>query len=99
MFWSTFKLLCDENHISASAVLTKLGLSKSLGTKWKDGSVPDGKTILKLSQFFDVTADYLLTGELDTVAKRLKEATAGFSEQQIEELVAYAALIRARNKP
>lgn len=98
MFWSTFKLLCDENHISPSAALVKLGLSKSLVTSWKNGTLPDCKTIVKLSEFFNVTADYLLTGEVDTVMERLKEATEGFTDQQLDELIAYAQFIRARDK-
>lgn len=98
MFWSTFKFLCDENHISPSAALVKLGLSKSLVTSWKNGTLPDCTTIVKLSEFFNVTADYLLTGEVDAVMERLKDMTEGFTDQQLDELIAYAQFIRARDK-
>lgn len=60
--------------------------------------MPDCTTIVKLSEFFNVTADYLLTGEVDAVMERLKDVTEGFTDQQLDELIAYAQFIRARDK-
>jgi len=54
---------------------TDIGLNKSSGTKWKNGSSPDIATLNKIADYFAVPTSYLLgnepkekssTSELDT---------------------------------
>ena len=61
MFWERFHSLCKENNISANQVVTALGISHGAPTKWRQlGIITNGDTLLKLSEYFDVSTDYLL---------------------------------------
>lgn len=61
MFYDVFSALCAKNGRSRNSVATEIGLSNSTVTKWKKtGATPEGATLSKLSQFFDVSFDYLL---------------------------------------
>lgn len=60
MFWERFHTLCKNNNVSATQVVTALGISHGAPTKWRQGKIPTGETLLKLSNYFDVSVDYLL---------------------------------------
>ena len=60
MFWERFYNLCNSHGIKPNAVCAKLGLSTATATHWKNGSIPKGDAISKLSDYFHVSADYLL---------------------------------------
>lgn len=68
MFWERLQTLCNKNGTSATEIMKKLGLSTSKITAWKNGSVPNGKILSELADFFDVSVDYLL-GRDFTVTK------------------------------
>lgn len=59
-FWETYDSLCKEKGIASFKVLIDLGLSTSMTTKWKNGSLPAAETLCKLADYFDVSTDYLL---------------------------------------
>lgn len=63
MFWENFAKLCNENDTTPNAVATAVGFSNAICTKWKSGTVPKGKTLNLLAEYFNVSVDYLLTGE------------------------------------
>lgn len=64
MFYDIFKRLCDENGISVTRATEEIGLSRTIGTKWKQTkATPQGETLNKIAEFFGVSVDYLLTGE------------------------------------
>lgn len=63
MFWGNFSKLCDENDTNPNAVAAAIGLSNAICTKWKNGTVPKGKTLNLLAEYFNVSVDYLLTGK------------------------------------
>lgn len=60
MFWSRFSSLCKENNESATQVVTSLGISHGAPTKWKRGNIPSGENLIKISEYFGVSVDYLL---------------------------------------
>jgi hypothetical protein len=60
MFYDRFKHLCDINGTTPTAVLKQLNISTSKGTAWKTGSEPTAKYVILISEFFDVSTDYLL---------------------------------------
>ena len=62
-FWDTFYSLCEVKKEKPNTVCSNLGLSTATATSWKKGSSPNGETLLKLSQYFNVSTDYLLTGK------------------------------------
>lgn len=63
MFYEIFTKLCDEKGISPTATLQNLKISTSKLTAWKNGSLPSASVLILLSEFFQVSIDYLLTGE------------------------------------
>ena len=60
VFYDRFVGLCKERGVSPSAVMVSIGLNKSNATFWKNGSIPKGDTLQKLSDYFGVSVDYLL---------------------------------------
>ena len=62
MFYDQVKSLCESRNLAMSALSRNLHLSPSAPMKWKEGTLPKAETIMKISEFFDVTTDYLLYG-------------------------------------
>lgn len=60
MFWDRFYQLCEENNTKPNAVAKMIGVSSATCTKWKNGAVPNGETLLKLANHLNVSVDYLL---------------------------------------
>jgi len=69
VFFERIKALCDERGIKITNLLSELGMSPGNLTRWKNGTVPDGNTLVKLAQYFNVTTDYLLG--IDDLKKEL----------------------------
>ncbi|MBP0976574.1 MAG: hypothetical protein J6P89_00125 [Oscillospiraceae bacterium] len=63
MFWDQFIKLCNDNHTRPNPVAKELGFSSGVVTKWKNGSLPQTDALMKISQHFKVSVDYLLYGE------------------------------------
>ena len=63
MFYDTYKKLCKDAGTYPSRVAEEIGLSKTVITKWKKGSIPGALTLSKIAQYFNVSMKYLLTGE------------------------------------
>ena len=63
MFYLQLEELCKQNNIKITVLLKFLGKSKSSATSWKNGTLPSGETLLKISEYFNVSIDYLLTGK------------------------------------
>ena len=60
MFFERVKSLCEENGVKISNLLSELNMSPGNLTRWKNGTMPDGNTLVKLAQYFHVSTDYLL---------------------------------------
>ncbi len=71
MFWDRFYQLCEENNTKPNAVAKMIGVSSATCTKWKNGAVPNGETLLKLANHLNVSVDYLL-GRVNTPNGYLK---------------------------
>lgn len=65
MFWEIFQKLCKEKNTSPTEVMKTLGLSTSKVTAWKKGSMPNGKILSAIADYFAVSIDYLL-GRIST---------------------------------
>lgn len=63
MFWENFVALCDKNGTKPNPVAKELGISSGSVTFWKKGKVPHHSTLIKIANYFDVSVDYLLTGQ------------------------------------
>lgn len=65
MFWNVLYNLCEAKNTKPYAVAKAIGASNAVCTKWKNGSIPNGETLLKLANYFNVSVDFLL-GRTDT---------------------------------
>lgn len=63
MFYKQLKQACKENNTSITAVLKKIVIGTANGTYWKNGSVPSSDIVVQLSEFLNVSTDYLLRGK------------------------------------
>ena len=64
VFYDTFLYLCNLKHIAPTAAVVEMGFQKSVATRWKNGTVPRDANLLKVADYFGVTVDYLLNGEI-----------------------------------
>lgn len=64
MFWSTYVELCNAVNKAPNKVAAELGITSGTATKWKNGAVPQDRTIKKIADYFGVTVEYL-KGETD----------------------------------
>lgn len=60
MFWERFFHLCEKLNTKPNPIGAKIGVSSGVITKWKKGTIPNGETLLKLANYFNVSVDYLL---------------------------------------
>lgn len=66
MFIDTFSALCNKKGVSMNRACIEIGISRTATAKWKNGSVPNGQTLAKIAEYFDVTVGYLLGSETNT---------------------------------
>ena len=67
MFWSILIELCNQRGMKPNQVGKQLGISSASFTKWKNGSIPTVDALIKLSEYFNVTIDYLVYGKPNSV--------------------------------
>ncbi len=60
MFWKRFYNLCLQHGKRPNPIGKEIGLSSGIISKWKNGGIPNGETLMKLANYFDVSVDYLL---------------------------------------
>ena len=62
--YDRFKELCEKHGKSMKEVCDVIGIKSSAVSNWKKrGSLPNGDTCLKISKYFGVTMEYLMTGK------------------------------------
>lgn len=69
-FYDRFIELCKEKGVSPSGVAKAIGIGTANATYWKKGSIPSAQTLAKLSDYFGVSADYLLGADSTSHKKR-----------------------------
>lgn len=65
MFFEQLKKACKIKNTSVTAVAMQLNISKSNVTNWKNGTIPNGDIVTRLSEILGVTTDFLLKGTDD----------------------------------
>lgn len=60
MFYDRFLTLCKNAGRHASPTLGELGLSNGSLTRWRNGTLPNGETLIAIADYFDCSVDYLL---------------------------------------
>lgn len=65
MFWERFFNLCMKHNTKPLPTVKALSIAAGNITKWKNGTIPNGETLIKIADYFDCSVDYLL-GRTDT---------------------------------
>ncbi len=66
--------IMSEKNISAYKMSKETGISDSLIGYWKKGDrVPNAENLILISNYLEVTIDYLLTGKCDESNNKLSE--------------------------
>jgi transcriptional regulator with XRE-family HTH domain len=60
MFWENYVRLCSGKNISPSAAGAAIGVTYAAVSKWKKGAIPNGSTLQKISDYFNVSVASLL---------------------------------------
>ena len=71
MFYDVFCELCKQRGLTPSGAAGKIGFNRASITVWKNtGKAPKQEILLKISDYFQVSTDYLL--ETDPKKRSLK---------------------------
>lgn len=62
-FYERLRLICSEKGFTVTNMLSKLGISTGSTGNWKKGQLPKGDVLIKISDYLNVSIDYMLTGE------------------------------------
>lgn len=84
MFYDRLLELCQENNKKITPVVRELGLSTGGISKWRNGATPDGKTLKKVAEYFQVSVDHLM-GENDK-KERLTEPVKDAREDEVHAI-------------
>lgn len=98
MFYETFMMLCEKNHVSPSGVAEAIGLNRSAATSWKRGIIPNQTNLNKLATYFNVTRQYLLDGT-DAQLDMPKQSTDGAIVREPNMDSAYRPELKAPREP
>ena len=60
MFYERLLHLCNERHTKITPLLQKINISTGNISKWKNGVLPQGETLIKIANYFNVSLDYLV---------------------------------------
>ena len=108
MFYNIFAYLCTKKGVSTTKAALDLGFSRSAPNHWKEkNGRPKNENMQKIADYFNVTVDYLLTGEepeteksqpaeIDKLANSeiKKKLVEYFDTLPEEKLIALLALIK-----
>lgn len=61
MFFDNLTKICNEQNIKITPLLKELDISTGSISRWKNGVVPNGETLIKLSKRLNCSVDYLLS--------------------------------------
>lgn len=87
------KMLCKDKGVSQRKMEQDIGISNGASSKWENSS-PSIEVIQKLSAYFDVSINYLMTGETNSdimplntkdendIAKRLESTLSALDTQE-----------------
>ena len=110
-FWDRFYDLCIENETKPNPVAAKLNISTATVTRWKKGSYPNSSYLNKISNYFNVSTDYLL-GKTDIKKEptaqneqlvseelqKLIDASSSLSDEETQKVLEYVEFLKSQRK-
>ena len=108
MFWLKYVELCNSVNKAPNKVASELGITSGTATKWKNGAVPQDRTIKKIADYFGVSVEYL-KGETDIKNPGAKDSTemdkevvrlfSKVPEEKKEEAMRYLRFLAESHEP
>ena len=108
MFWLKYVELCNSVNKAPNKVASELGVTSGTATKWKNGAVPQDRTIKKIADYFWVSVEYL-KGETDIKNPGAKDSTemdkevvrlfSKVPEEKKEEAMRYLRFLAESHEP
>lgn len=97
--------LLKKNNLSAAQMCRDLGFSSGLFSQWKkEGRIPSAEKLREIALYFQVSVDYLLTGEeppkreISDVRYALFHETADVSEDTLKQILEFARFARQQEQ-
>ncbi|MDQ7094598.1 helix-turn-helix transcriptional regulator [Desulfosporosinus sp. PR] len=75
------KFLRETKGISMNKLEDAIGAPRGSVNKWEKGSIPGGHYLVSLSDFFNVTADWILKGDIKAENSRLIDPFIFFKDK------------------
>lgn len=103
-FYEKYLCLCNSINKSPSAVALELKIGKPSVTRWKNGATPRDATVLKIADYFGVTATELMAevGEQEKApaakGEGSKEAASNFIKATNDRAALLALINEATKK-
>ncbi len=88
-------LIRKQNNLTQEQLATQLYVSRQAVSKWEqDVAMPDVEKLLLISRLFDISLDYLLKEEIETITvNNSAEKTAGIAKQLINICKKYGYIV------
>ena len=90
MFYDILQGLCREHGWTVSAALKMMGVSCGNMASWKEGRMPQSRTLRRIAQFFDVPTDFLIVDKKNVYAVQQEQLLSLFAS--VPETAREAAL-------
>lgn len=92
--------LMKEKNITAKQASDDTGIAQACFSGWKKHRyLPNGSTIVKLADYFNVSVDYLLgtDSDVDSLDKTIQAEVQQLSDEQKAEALNYIKYIKQKN--
>ena len=60
MFYENLEKILKQKNLTLNKLAKGTGLAQSPTSRWKNGTIQNGETIIKICKYLNVSADYLL---------------------------------------
>lgn len=100
--YEVFARLLEQRNLKAADVCKGTGLPSSLFSEWKRGkSTPKADKMKKIADFFEISVEYLMTGEekKDSANYYLNDKTARLAQEMYEDEDMRSLFDMKRNMP
>lgn len=80
MIYNRIINLCKQHNIKITTLLKELKIAAGSSTSWKRGTVPNSDALIKLSEYFNVSVDYILFGKEPTIPTEYQSLINSYKE-------------------
>lgn len=109
MFYKRLKELCEKRGTSITALSKELGLSSGNVTNWKNGRKPKTDIALKISNYLNVSVEYLMGESIKKENTTVNsdeilmfalygDDTKGITPEMLDDVRKFAQFIKDRKK-